>query len=679
MPNRLAATSSPYLQQHAHNPVDWQPWDDASLAQARREDKPILLSIGYAACHWCHVMEHESFEDVDVARAMNAHFINIKVDREERPDLDQVYQRAHSLLTRQSGGWPLTLFLTPDGTPFFGGTYFPKQSAYGRPGFLELLPKVAQAYAQQRDSIDAQNAKLREWMASLEPQATDVPLPADALGIAWDNLARTFDPVHGGFGVAPKFPHPTELALALRRMTRDNDAEARNVLQVSLSQMANGGIHDQLGGGFCRYSVDAEWTIPHFEKMLYDNAMLLPLYAQYAQDASDPAAREVAQRIVDWLVREMRADDGAFYSSLDADSEGEEGKFYVWTTAEVRECVDADEWIVIEPHYGLDHLPNFENRAWNLRIDVALIDVAARLHLAPSVAAARVASARSKLLTARAQRVRPALDDKILTAWNALAIEGLARAAGADSGNPAWGKLAFDALDTLRATAWQDGRLRATRQRGPAMLNAYLDDHAFLLAALVECLQLDMRAGDFTWACEVADALLARFEDTALGGFFFVSHDHEALILRHKPVQDSATPAGNGVAVLALARLAVIAGEPRYADAARRAVALFAPMIARATEGHVSLMRGAEAVARPPALVILDGDAALTRTWSMTVARIDHDALVIDIAGRDDIPSALRKGERVREGACAYVCRAFTCLPPIVTLDALEAWLSVVN
>ena len=676
MSNRLADTSSPYLQQHAGNPVHWQPWDDAALAQARREDKPILLSVGYSACHWCHVMEHESFENADVARAMNEHFVNIKVDREERPDLDQIYQRAHSLLTRQSGGWPLTMFLTPDGTPFFAGTYFPRQSAYGRPGFLELLPKVAQAYRDQRESITEQSGRLREWMAKLEPQASTATLPADATGIAWNRLVQGFDPVHGGFGGAPKFPHAPELALALHRMTRYGDMEARNVLQVTLSRMADGGIHDQLGGGFCRYSVDAEWTIPHFEKMLYDNAMLVGLYASYGSAASDPASIGVAQDIAEWMAREMRAADGGFYSSLDADSEGEEGKFYVWSADEVRRALSADEWAVASVHWGLDRAPNFEHHAYNLRVSVPLVDVAVRLRITPQAAAQHLGAARKKLLAARDCRVRPALDDKILSAWNALAIEGLARAARACGERADWHKLAFAALDALRATAWRDGRLRVTRQRGAATLNAYLDDYAFVLAALVECLQLDFRARDFAWACEVADALLQHFEDHALGGFWFVSHDHESLIVRHKPGHDGATPSGNGVAALALAKLAVIAAEPRYADAARRAVQVFAPMFAGAPEGLVTLLIAHDAIEAPPALVLLDGDCAATRAWRDAALRHAADALVIDIAGCADAPPALVKGARVERGAAAFVCRDFTCLPRIDSLAGLAAALS---
>ena len=678
MSNRLAATASPYLQQHATNPVHWQPWDDAALAEARREQKPILLSIGYAACHWCHVMEHESFEDVDVARAMNASFVNIKVDREERPDLDQIYQRAHSLLTRQTGGWPLTLFLAPDGTPFFGGTYFPRHSAYGRPGFLDLLGRVAQAWREQGDAIGAQNERLREWMQKLEPQARQAP-PAAAREAAFQRYAHNFDPVHGGFGGAPKFPHAPEFELVLDRFVETGDAEARNMLQLTLARMAAGGIHDQLGGGFCRYSVDAEWSIPHFEKMLCDNALLVGLYARYATRVGDLALAGVADDIAAWMAREMRAPDGALYSSLDADSEGEEGRFYVWTADEVRARLDDAEWAVAAPHWGLDRAPNFEERAWNLRVVLPLIDVAVRVGLSPEAAAERLASACAKLLAARATRVRPGLDDKILTAWNALAVGGLARAAREDAGGTRGvdkRALAFAALDALRARAWRDGRLLATRQHGEAMLNAYLDDHAFLLDALVECMTLDFRAADFAWACEIADALIARFEDREHGGFFMTSHDHEALILRHKPGQDAATPSGNGAAALALARLAVIAGDMRFATAARGAVDAFGATIAEAPEGFVTLLRAEAALAAPPALVIVDGDPAATPAWCKAARAKDPRALVIDIAGRGDVPAALLKGPRIARGACAYVCRDFTCLPRIDALAALEAALA---
>src|SRR6266571_7731422 len=360
MPNRLAGETSPYLLQHAGNPVDWYPWGEEALARAKAEDKPILLSIGYSACHWCHVMAHESFEDERVAALMNELFVNIKVDREERPDLDQIYQMAHAMLTRRSGGWPLTMFLTPDQAPFFGGTYFPKASRYGLPGFAELLPRIAAAYREQEPAIVEQNARLKSALELTKPDpvAADAVLPVDAPKRAFVSLAQSFDSRFGGFGGAPKFPHAAELELCLRRHARHGDSEALQIVSVSLQRMAEGGIHDQLGGGFCRYSVDAEWTIPHFEKMLYDNAALLALYADAWRATGEIVFAHAARGIVGWVLRDMRSPEGAFYSSVDADSEHEEGKFYVWTPEAVEALLTADEWTVAHRHWGLDGRPN---------------------------------------------------------------------------------------------------------------------------------------------------------------------------------------------------------------------------------------------------------------------------------------------------------------------------------
>ena len=396
MPNRLAGETSPYLLQHAENPVDWHPWGEEALALARREGKPILLSVGYSACHWCHVMAHESFEDPHVAAAMNANFVNIKVDREERPDLDQIYQAAHALLTRRSGGWPLTMFLTAEGAPFFGGTYFPKEGRYGLPGFLELLPRVAAAYREQGPAIAEQSVQMKDALASLEPApggtaALLATAPDDALA----ELKRRFDRVHGGFGAAPKFPHVTDLEFCLREHARTSDAEAAAMVHVTLERMADGGIHDQLGGGFCRYSVDAEWTIPHFEKMLYDNGPLLGLYTDLARVTGDRRFEDVAHGIVGWMIREMRVPDGAFYSSLDADSEGEEGKFYVWSRDEARTLLAPDAFAVAALHYGLDRAPNFEGHAWNLRVAMPLAEVAGQLGIRIADAMTRLAAARN--------------------------------------------------------------------------------------------------------------------------------------------------------------------------------------------------------------------------------------------------------------------------------------------
>ncbi len=671
MGNRLAGASSPYLRQHADNPVDWYPWGAEALSRARVEAKPILLSIGYSACHWCHVMAHESFDDAAVAAAMNAQFVNIKVDREERPDLDQIYQTAHALLTRRSGGWPLTVFLTPDGGPFFAGTYFPKHGRYGLPGFVDILPRVAAAFRQQGPAIAAQNQQLADAMQSLEPAAGGQALPGRAPGAALATLKRSFDPVQGGFGGAPKFPHAAELEFCLRAFGTGRDQEALAIVRTTLARMADGGIHDQLGGGFCRYSVDAEWTIPHFEKMLYDNGPLLGLYADTARASADARFGEVARGIAAWLGREMRAPDGAFYASLDADSEDSEGRFYVWDREEARAQVTVDQWAVAAPFFGLDRPPNFEGHAWHLRVVASLPQVAADLGIALPVAQARLAAARSALSRAREARVRPGRDDKVLTSWNALAIAGLARAARALD-DRRLGDHACAALDGLVATAWRDGRLYATRAGEGAPLNGYLDDHAFLLAALVEVLQTRFRLPDWTLAGELAEVLLARFEDPERGGFWFTSHDHERLFHRHKPGHDNATPAGNGVAASALIALGHLFGEPRYLDAAERALRLFAPMLAEAPGGCSSLLTALEDLEAPPATVILRGDPREAQEWQRALERSYRPTVrVVDVAHVRVPPPALDKGAAAAHGATAFVCRGTTCLPPVRSLHEL--------
>jgi uncharacterized protein YyaL (SSP411 family) len=672
MANRLAGETSPYLLQHADNPVDWYPWGEEALAHARSEGKPILLSVGYSACHWCHVMAHESFEDPEVAGVMNASFVNIKVDREERPDLDQIYQAAHALLTRRSGGWPLTMFLTPEGAPFYGGTYFPKHGRYGLPGFLDLLPRVATAYREQGAAIAAQSVEIGHALArsAPAPRGGDA-LPSSASAAALAELLRQFDPIHGGFGGAPKFPHETELEFSLREHALTADASALEVARVTLERMADGGIHDQLGGGFCRYSVDAEWTIPHFEKMLYDNGPLLALYADLARVTGDPRGAEVARGIVGWLTREMRAPDGAFYSSLDADSEGEEGKFYVWTGEQAKAALAPDEYAVAAMHYGLDRPPNFEGRAWNLRVAVPVAEVAGRSGLSPAVAAQCLAAARTALFDARTRRVHPGLDDKVLTSWNALAIGGLARAARA-LGEPEWIDLAAGAADALRRSAWRDGRLLATRKGERAHLNAYLDDYAFLLAALVELMQARFRRDDYLWARALADVLLEWFEDRGQGGFFFTSHDHERLFHRTKPGYDNATPSGNGIAARALIALGHLCSELRYLEAAERTLRLFAPMLERSPAGHTSLVAALEDLREPPTTVLLAGDAPTCSAWQRDLERTLRPRVrVFNVAGIV-LPGELVRGAPPERGAAAWVCLGTQCLPALTTLVAIE-------
>jgi len=671
MPNRLAREASPYLLQHQDNPVDWYPWGPEALALARAQDKPILLSIGYSSCHWCHVMAHECFEDPEVAAVMNRLFINIKVDREERPDLDQIYQTAHQLLTGRGGGWPLTLFLTPEQVPFFAGTYFPKQPRYGLPGFIQLMEHVAQAWREQRSEIEGQNAALMDWLAGSVPRAGGTaPLTAGPIAEAVTALKMNFDPVWGGYGKAPKFPRPSELEFLLRR----GDAEAQSQVVFSLRKMAEGGLLDQLGGGFYRYSTDERWGIPHFEKMLYDNGPLLTLYAEAWRRTGEPLFARAVEATVAWLAREMTAPEGGFYSALDADSEHEEGKFYVWTPAEVEGLLSAEEYAVAAPHWGLTAAPNFEDHAWHLLVDRPLSAVADALGIALAEAEVRLNRAKAKLFAAREQRVRPGRDDKILTSWNALAIKGLAYAARVMQ-RPDWLSLAQAAADGLRAQAWREGRLFASSKDGVARHKAYLDDHAFLLEALLELLQAEYRPQDLAWARELADRLLGDFEDPA-GGFYFTGHDHERLIVRTKPAYDNATPSGNGVAAYALNRLGHLLGEPRYLAAAERTLRLFYPALAEQPAPHASLLLALHEVLTPPRLVILRGPQPELTAWHAAAqAAAGPDDLLLCLGPElADLPAALAKP--CRDRASAYVCTGVNCLAEIVQMHDMQAILS---
>ena len=675
--NRLAQETSPYLQQHADNPVDWYPWGEEALRHAREQDKPILLSIGYSACHWCHVMAHESFEDAEVAAEMNRQFVNIKVDREERPDLDQIYQTAHAMLTQRNGGWPLTMFLMPDGTPFFGGTYFPKTPRFGMPGFKDLLPKISAAYHEKRAEILRQNTALMDALGrTLPPAPGDRPaeMKYAPLSAAVREFARAFDEVHGGIGQAPKFPHPFELEFCLRRHARDRDEAALAIARLTLTKMAEGGIYDQLGGGFCRYSVDQYWAIPHFEKMLYDNGPLIALYSAAWCVTRDPLFKRVVAETAAWVMREMQSPGGGYYSSLDADSEHEEGKFYVWTPDQAKSLLTPGEYATAAPHYGLDGAPNFEGRHWHLGVAKPLASIAGKIGVPLAECEMKLASARKKLLAARETRIRPGRDEKILVSWNALMIRGMARAARVFD-ERTWLESAQRAADFIRSAMWRNGRLLATAKEGKAHLNAYLDDHAFLLDALIELMQAEFRVADLEFARDLAELLLAQFEDPEHGGFFFVSHDHEKLIHRAKPGPDNATPSGNGVAAIALQRLGHLAGEPRYLAAAERAIRLFYPALEQNPASFVTLATALEEWLTPPRLVILRGPVRALVQWRHALAvTYRPDTLIMGIpANAGNLPPALDKPADAEQTAVnAWLCRDVSCLPPVSDRTALE-------
>ena len=682
MANRLAQETSPYLQQHAANPVDWHAWGEEAVAEARAGDKPILLSVGYSACHWCHVMAHESFEDEATAAVMNRLFVNIKVDREERPDIDQIYQTAHQMLTQQAGGWPLTMFLAPDGTPFFSGTYFPKTARYGLPGFAELLERVSAIWRERRGEVDAQGEQVRIAFSRMQQRASPVGLAqasdfdAQPIADALSNLRENFDAEQGGWGQAPKFPHPTDIELCLRRYAHDGDGQALGMADLTLEKMALGGIYDQLGGGFCRYSTDAAWAIPHFEKMLYDNGPLLFLLADAHAATGKPLFARVAGETAGWVLREMQSPEGGYYSSLDADSEGVEGKFYVWDQDELQALLTPEEYAVFASHYGLDAPPNFEDKHWNLV-------VARDPEADPS--SSLLASARAKAFAARERRVRPGRDEKILVSWNALMIRGMARA-GRVFGNSEWVDSARAALGFIRGTMWKDGRLFATYKDGRAHLNAYLDDYAFLIDALIELLQARYEGEWLEFAQDLADSMLDQFEDHESGGFFFTGRDHERLIHRPKPGHDNATPSGNGVAAFALQRLAALTGEERYRQSAERTLESFYATMREYPAGFGSLMIALEEAIGPPTTVILRGEAGALAKWSAALAKENWPStLVLAIpAGTTGLPPVLDKpptalapknGEEAETGKAAvnaWVCQGVTCLLPISDLETLR-------
>ena len=690
--NALAAETSPYLQQHADNPVDWQPWSTSSLERARQEDKPILLSVGYSACHWCHVMAHESFEDQATADLMNALFVNIKVDREERPDVDKIYQTAHHLLTRRTGGWPLTMFLSPhDQAPFFGGTYFPNQARHGLPSFQDVLRRVADFYRDNRADISAQSEKVVAAIQAVDHgEGSAEVIDNQPIEQGRDILEQAFDPRYGGFGQAPKFPHPTNLERLLRvyaksaagsgdqvagQEPRSIDQRAREIALFSLRKMALGGMYDQLGGGFCRYSVDDQWMIPHFEKMLYDNGPLLDLYTRAWQISGEALFRRVATETANWVIRDMQSPEGGYYSSLDADSEGQEGRFYVWSPDEVQRLVSEQEFPVLATRFGLNREPNFEGEAWHLHVFTDLASLAEANEFTLPEVTDLVNSARGKLLQARNQRVWPARDEKVLTSWNALMIKGMATASNV-FGEARYLHSAEQALEFIRGTMWKNGRLLATYKDRRAHLAAYLDDHAFLLDALLVLLEIRWRQADLEMAVVLADLLLERFEDRERGGFYFTADDHERLLVRSKTYADDALPSGNAIAARALARLGHLLGESRYLRASESTLRSAWDAVGRIPHAHNGMLDVAEEYLSPPQTIVLRGQPDQIALWRQRcqVRYVPSRMSFAVPAGETELPGML--GLRTPRGeVCAYVCEGHHCEAPVERFDQLESML----
>jgi uncharacterized protein YyaL (SSP411 family) len=682
--NRLAAETSPYLLQHADNPVDWYPWGPEALQLAQESGKPILLSIGYSACHWCHVMAHESFEDDATAGVMNELFVNVKVDREERPDIDKIYQTAHQLLTQRAGGWPLTMFINPeDQRPFFGGTYFPNVARHGMPSFTDLIVRVAEYFTNNRAEVESQGQQLVDIFGKLEPRAADdeLTLAAEPLRTAREKILQNSDQEYGGIGNAPKFPHPTTIDRLLRHWratahSAEPDVVALSMVALTLTRMADGGIYDQLGGGFCRYSVDRYWQIPHFEKMLYDNGPLLALYAQAFLASGDELYGRIANETADWMLADMQSPNGGFYSTRDADSEGEEGLYYVWTPEEVRTLLSDEQYQVFARRFGLNAEANFESK-WHLTVRESQEAIAGDSGMSEQAVEELVNSARAALLEEREKRIPPGRDEKQLTSWNALAIRGLA-IAGLALGRNDLVESASKAADFIREKMIVDGRLLASFKDGEARFPAYLDDHAFLLDALLELLQAAWSNSNLELAIELADLLLEHFYDQETGGFFFTADDHETLMHRPKPLADEAVPSGNGVAAFALQRLGFLLGETRYLDAAENTLRNAWRAMEEYPHGHVSLLTALEEFVDHPEIIVMRGDDEEISRWRASAAAMYAPRrLVFAIHSETDgLPGSLADRKPVPNESVAYRCVGTHCSLPITSWEALAAELS---
>jgi uncharacterized protein YyaL (SSP411 family) len=684
MANRLADETSPYLLQHAHNPVDWYPWGEEAFNRARQENKPVLLSVGYSACHWCHVMERESFENPDIAAIMNDHFINIKVDREERPDVDAIYMQAVQALTGR-GGWPMTVFLTPDGRPFYGGTYYPPEDRQGMPGFPRLLLALSQAYRERPQEITGRADQLT---ANLRPGtelgaggsgAVDQLTPA-LLDEAAQRLAARFDAANGGFDGAPKFPSAMALEFLLRHYARTANRHSLEMVEFSLHKMARGGIYDQIGGGFHRYTVDDVWLVPHFEKMLYDNALLTRLYLHAFQATGDPFYRRVVEETIDYVLRELTDPAGGFYSSQDADSEGVEGKFFTWTIGQLMEVLGADEAAVIARVFGAEERGNFEHTNV-LHRPTDLGALAAELGTDEPSLAARVAAARARLFAAREARVKPARDDKVLTAWNALMLRALAEAAAVLQ-RPDYTTAAVRNAQFLIANLCDGDRVLRTWKDGRAKLDGYLEDYAVLADALLSVYELTFDPHWLRGARAVAAAMLRRFWDTSSGLFYDTAADAEQLIVRPRDVLDNATPAGNSVATMVLLKLAALSGEAGGGERPATVLAGLADAMTRYPAAFGELLCAADFYLGPVVEVAIIGDRHAEDTNALlhaVYARFQPNRLILGRAPNDAEGAALTPLFEGRtqpdRRATAYVCVGQTCGLPVTEPAVLAAQL----
>lgn len=677
MANSLINETSPYLLQHAQNPVNWHPWTSVALELALKEDKPILLSIGYAACHWCHVMERESFEDQATADIMNRHFVCIKVDREERPDLDKIYQTAYQMLNQKPGGWPLNIFLSPeDHTPFFAGTYFPADERYGMPPFKIILERIIDYFQNHRTQLRQQNQQIQaafDAVAGNKNANKAISLTHEPLERAAIALKDGFDSVHGGFGGAPKFPHPTNLERCIRYAYFCDDKNTASQLlemcRFTLDRMSEGGLYDHVGGGFYRYSTDEFWMIPHFEKMLYDNAQLIPLYLEAASLCGATQIYEVADHSCAWVCREMQSSDGGYFSSLDADSEGEEGRFYVWQNKEIHSLVSPLQWKLLQSRYGLGDKPNFED-SWHLHAQKSIQSIAEKYGLDEETARVEIRQSLELLHDRRSKRIRPGLDDKVLTSWNGMMIAAMAQA-GDILGKLEYIHSAEQSLIFIRKHLWDGKRLKVTAREGKSQLNAYLDDYVLLASGIFELLKIRWSADDMQMLIQLLDSVLEHFEDGENGGFFFTSDDHEQLLSRIKPDADDAIPSGNGIIAQLLIKMGYLLGEQRYLGAAEKTLRAMWQDINNYPIGHGSLLSALESFLYPPEIVILRGEENRLEGWrNLARQYMRPDLIVLAIpADAENLPVSLASKAAPDDGILAYPCRGTACYPAISDID----------
>lgn len=679
MANRLINETSPYLLAHAYNPVDWHPWDKQAFEQARKQDKPVLLSIGYYACHWCHVMARESFEDPEIAQIMNDGFINIKVDREQRPDLDHIYQTAFQIIHQRPGGWPLTVFLTPDQLPFFAGTYFPKEPHPQMIDFATLLGKIQQVWHQNREQLTEDGQAIKEALGRLHSsvKSSDQSLSTTYIPHqTFEELTNHFDGTYGGLGSSPKFPQPVIVNYLLDYSYWANNEAAYQLAELTLKTMVNGGLYDHLRGGFYRYCVDRDWQIPHFEKMLYDNAQLLDLYSYGYALTQNVDYLEVIHETRQWLMNEMLTSEGGYIASLSAESEGEEGRFYIWSRQQIQNVLASNQYDLIESYYGLDRAPNFDNH-WHLTINKSIKEVARENGMTIDEAKSSIEKARTSLFHNQNKRARPRADNKILTGWNALTAKALSRVAMYTEADEALTQ-SQHLLDFIYQNLYQNNRLYTSFKDNVVQQLAFIDDYAFLIEALTAVLQLKWRPDYWQWLWQLIDIIQHHFEDQTNGGFYLTSDEHETLIDRPKPYTDASVPGANGVIAQTFSVLGYLCGDSRLLDSAYNTLVSNQLSLERSPLGHTSMVKALLAYLQPPEMLVV-------RAPQHDLASFHHRYLQYFSPGRwlwlvpneaSELPMPFANKSCANNEALVYPCQGRQCFEPVSGLDGFTQYLA---